>query len=684
MRMLENEGGSRALHGAIIVLASMVLVAHPGRSAVAACVGDCNGDDVVWIDELVAMVDVALGIQPLSVCTAGDADGSETISIDEIITAVTRALDGCVPGPQPTPTVQPCAGEQLTQCASTCGADLGCCFQSSSISCFDPSIQCTPGPSATCVPGWYGYTACGNEQMYDDACQQPAIGTPTPTPPATPTATTGGATPAATVTATATSSTPAAPTATATATPSGGGSTPTPTTPPSGSNRVVTIINTCSFPVWIGVVGSVPAVTTNNCSTSNPCPAGQACNTRANPSNCVWSLPAPQTGSFALAQSGAQEDRAVFFVPPAQAVGTSQQVLNVNLYGQTGCASLSTVCCADATLANCGSQMGCTLGGSDCTQEPGFTTCVDPCAFGPCGTNCDTAPCNAPSRSEPCAVGSGPVGPHTQGELNLFMGIVDSYDVSYINGLNVPMEVAPVDGPIDPGNAYFCGNPGGTTSLTGLGTCSYTLDTNVTINATTTDYAPYLRNVLPVPSPTACTPTAQDPDPTCPTAGQVCGLTMSTDLTTLTTTCGVQAGWWSADEVCAQFPGFSGGPFDCPGTTGQDTYGNLYMCAGNNASDCYNMSSSATTCCGCPVWPGVTLPPCATTTLGNCCYNTNSTWVTYAQPWANVFKTACSTAYSFPNDDVTSSFSCPITVSSAQTNTLNYQVIYCPGGLTGQ
>ena len=59
------------------------------------CVGDCNGDQQVTIDELITMVNIALGAKPVSDCLAGDTGGDGDITIDEIIQAVNRALSGC-------------------------------------------------------------------------------------------------------------------------------------------------------------------------------------------------------------------------------------------------------------------------------------------------------------------------------------------------------------------------------------------------------------------------------------------------------------------------------------------------------------------------------------------------------------------------------------------------------------
>jgi hypothetical protein len=60
------------------------------------CPGDCDGSGEVTINELVALVNIALGNGPLSSCPAGDADRSGDISINEIIAGVNAALSGCV------------------------------------------------------------------------------------------------------------------------------------------------------------------------------------------------------------------------------------------------------------------------------------------------------------------------------------------------------------------------------------------------------------------------------------------------------------------------------------------------------------------------------------------------------------------------------------------------------------
>jgi hypothetical protein len=59
------------------------------------CLGDCNRDKQVTVNELIQMVDIALAPGGMSSCSAGDADGDGMITINEIIAGVNDALNGC-------------------------------------------------------------------------------------------------------------------------------------------------------------------------------------------------------------------------------------------------------------------------------------------------------------------------------------------------------------------------------------------------------------------------------------------------------------------------------------------------------------------------------------------------------------------------------------------------------------
>ena len=61
------------------------------------CVGDCDGDGIVAIDELLVGVNIAIGGAPVSACAQFDLNGDHTVTVNEIIAAVKNALGGCPP-----------------------------------------------------------------------------------------------------------------------------------------------------------------------------------------------------------------------------------------------------------------------------------------------------------------------------------------------------------------------------------------------------------------------------------------------------------------------------------------------------------------------------------------------------------------------------------------------------------
>jgi hypothetical protein len=72
----------------------------------APCLGDCDADGEVRIDELLTMVNMAFGDLGAGACPAALAGDRETIEIDALVGAVKAALEGCEPSPPP-PTVEP-------------------------------------------------------------------------------------------------------------------------------------------------------------------------------------------------------------------------------------------------------------------------------------------------------------------------------------------------------------------------------------------------------------------------------------------------------------------------------------------------------------------------------------------------------------------------------------------------
>lgn len=62
-----------------------------GRANAQACIGDCNGDGSVAVNELVLGINIASGLQGTEACPAFGADPG----ISDLVTAVGNGLDGC-------------------------------------------------------------------------------------------------------------------------------------------------------------------------------------------------------------------------------------------------------------------------------------------------------------------------------------------------------------------------------------------------------------------------------------------------------------------------------------------------------------------------------------------------------------------------------------------------------------
>lgn len=181
----------------------------------------------------------------------------------------------------------------------------------------------------------------------------------------------------------------------------------------------------------------------------------------------------------------------------------------------------------------------------------------------------------------------------------------DFYDVSLVDGYNLPMAIAAQKGTYtggnNPNNPYDCGAP----------TCSS--DVN-----------------------------ASCPDPLKLTVG------------------GKVVGCRSAHQACTANP--TDPALSCA------TVGDLYDCSkgGPNAvsGSCYSPGADSK-CCGCPSW-----------SAAGTCNGHNTKWEAPALPevYAKPFKTACPSAYSFPYDDPTSTFTC----KAASAQGTGYQITFCP------
>jgi hypothetical protein len=240
----------------------------------------------------------------------------------------------------------------------------------------------------------------------------------------------------------------------------------------------------------------------------------------------------------------------------------------------------------------------------------------------------------------------------------------DFYDVSVINGVGVAMSMAPIVGTFaaQGSTPYSCGAPGASSGSGGLGGCSWSVSPVVG----GTDETTWAHAVAP--GGASC---SSDADCTAPSR---CGLAQGGG--SFTHTCGTPLGWWTADQICGVDPGF-GAPYDCASTVqnangSTSTYAQLFACVGpEQGQSCYSTGATQD-CCGCgtnaAAWPKATGP-------GFACRNDNPRWQGVAEPWLAFLKQACPTAYVYPFDDATSTFTCGRAQSVAS---VAYVVTFCP------
>jgi hypothetical protein len=88
-----------------VLLAVFACLADVRAAARATCIGDCDGNGEVSVNELIVGVNIALDLAPTTMCEAMDRNGDAMVSIDELLAAVNTALDGCPP--RPTSTASP-------------------------------------------------------------------------------------------------------------------------------------------------------------------------------------------------------------------------------------------------------------------------------------------------------------------------------------------------------------------------------------------------------------------------------------------------------------------------------------------------------------------------------------------------------------------------------------------------
>jgi hypothetical protein len=101
--MCGSKAVTRSLKTGIGLLVLAAVLAVHGGTAMAQCVGDCQGDGEVSINDLILGVNIALNLQPADACSAFQNAQGE-VDIAQLIKGVTNALNGCPEEPTATAT----------------------------------------------------------------------------------------------------------------------------------------------------------------------------------------------------------------------------------------------------------------------------------------------------------------------------------------------------------------------------------------------------------------------------------------------------------------------------------------------------------------------------------------------------------------------------------------------------
>jgi hypothetical protein len=104
----------------LVRLSALLLSAvSPALAGEPRCAGDCDGNGVVPVGEVVLCVQIPLGRVALESCPNADPTGDGNVGIDDLIAAVETSITSCPNGPSPTKSATPEASSTPTATSTT-------------------------------------------------------------------------------------------------------------------------------------------------------------------------------------------------------------------------------------------------------------------------------------------------------------------------------------------------------------------------------------------------------------------------------------------------------------------------------------------------------------------------------------------------------------------------------------
>jgi hypothetical protein len=479
-------------------------------------------------------------------------------------------------------------------------------------------------------------------------------------------------------------------------------------TPPAAAaaSRILTFTNQCSFDVWVQSVGSnaanIPCSPSTTSAQAN-CPSGFICyDESVNVQYCVpgttQSSRFPITSQSDISLDASQCKSGALVTDPAS-----------DQWGQCTCATRSD-CAGNQVCGPVGKGVDQCFWGFELAQGGQLTPPSG-------GANVDTLTIDLASTTPGAIVASGNFfaqlscdvngnclsdsnegAPATRIEYTLVNG-TDFYDVSYINGMNVPAVMTPAPSTslaYDPADPYRCMAAGGDAQAL-QSIASFQQQNGIQGNtelqafACTNDYDSTfvgervgLNFVAPPSSPpTTCTASADCTD------GAVCGLSLGAvtgqdGATVGQLTCGPRLGYWSYAQLCAASSSFASTALgvNCsdPETRAHADCTNLPTVSDQGPGrSCFNSNTTTTgdTCCGYEAWSfGGKAQPMGVGTAAVAGVDTTF-WTTNILPVVKTMKAGCPIAYAYQFDDPFATFTC--TTQGSQ-NTTSYDITLCPSG----